>query len=786
MKMDKLNRELVFTRYTNTTQGTYLAKQYALVNHQIQKQAAAQMKQGTAEYVACDFDAFYNLLKEADSNTAMGYGVYDVGQYGTSAQIVVKAKANATNGSIARSKEYFGYADKPGILMIDHDPSKDGRPHTPESLLDALSSIYPAIATCAKIIKYSISSGVVMNGQTPPSSVGFHLYIPVLSASDIPRFGKLLYDHLWLKGEGFISLSTCGTMLERAAIDAAVFSPERLDFVGRPVIVSDQLAYTPRPEQYAPGDYLDTQQLADLTSHEIAMLDILKTAAKHQKQAHAEIAKQQWRTSLINQRVADGADKIKMTALIDELLANEMKSLYGDYPLLFDAPHLGGTTAAQVLRQPNRYDQQTLADPISGLAGGANKAIFYWNNGNKPIIHSFAQGGRVFALSQGKLKTNRQGRYENTLPNLAIGFSELLDGQVYYDTFEDVIFIKCRNTPWTELSAELITHLRLLLVEENFVQPTNADISDLMRYLAKTNERDSAIETVNQLQWDGVARIDTFFSRYFGAEDFPYVRAVSRYTWSTIAGRILAPGCQADMMPVLIGKQGIGKTQGIKAMALKPEHWCEITLEEHDNDNARITRGKVLAEVSELRGLNSRDAESIKAYISRQVESWVPKYQEYATAYKRRFIFIGTTNENRFLCDTTGNRRFLPINVTQIDVQAIKRDVEQLYAEACVIFNDAGIQWQDAQHLANAELDAFFTEDVWETTIMDALSRVNTQQDAVTTAYILSDILDIDVKSQTSAHTRRVSNILRKNGWEMVQKRRKGVRCYVWQFNANC
>jgi predicted P-loop ATPase len=57
-----------------------------------------------------------------------------------------------------------------------------------------------------------------------------------------------------------------------------------------------------------------------------------------------------------------------------------------------------------------------------------------------------------------------------------------------------------------------------------------------------------------------VPRVATLLLGYFGTEDTPYTRAVGRYTWTALAGRCAEPGVKADMVPVLIGLQGAGKT----------------------------------------------------------------------------------------------------------------------------------------------------------------------------------------------------------------------------------
>ncbi len=83
-------------------------------------------------------------------------------------------------------------------------------------------------------------------------------------------------------------------------------------------------------------------------------------------------------------------------------------------------------------------------------------------------------------------------------------------------------------------------------------------------------------------------------------------------------------------------------------------------------------RGRLVAEIGELRGLNTKELESIKAFVTRTHENWIPKYREFATQFPRRLVFVGTTNEDEFLADKTGNRRWLPVEVSKVDVKAIK------------------------------------------------------------------------------------------------------------------
>ena len=133
-----------------------------------------------------------------------------------------------------------------------------------------------------------------------------------------------------------------------------------------------------------------------------------------------------------------------------------------------------------------------------------------------------------------------------------------------------------------------------------------------------------------------------------------------------------------------------------------------------DDDMARNIRGKLVGEIAELRGLRGRDQESTKAWITRRDETWCPKYREFQVTYPRRIVLIGTSNEREFLDDPTGERRWLPVEAGAVDVEAIERDREQLWAEGATRFLASGIAWREAEQLARAEHAKFKVVDEWQ------------------------------------------------------------------------
>ncbi|WP_219847313.1 VapE domain-containing protein [Burkholderia multivorans] len=266
------------------------------------------------------------------------------------------------------------------------------------------------------------------------------------------------------------------------------------------------------------------------------------------------------------------------------------------------------------------------------------------------------------------------------------------------------------------------TRLQIQLERRGFLKLSKEGLRDGVGLVADENHIDSAIEWLTGLQHDGVPRIETFLRDYMAVEDTPYTRAVSRYLWTALAGRVLSPGCEAPMVPVLIGEQGAGKTRAVKALVPAQEFYCELKLDERDDNASRMMRGRLVIELGELRGLHTRDAESIKAFISRTHENFVPKYKEFSVTFARRFLFIGTTNQDELLADETGERRWLPVRVGRCDVDRIAADCLQLWAEARAVYERAGnVDWREAETLAREVHAQHKLSDPWSPIIHDWL-----------------------------------------------------------------
>lgn len=283
---------------------------------------------------------------------------------------------------------------------------------------------------------------------------------------------------------------------------------------------------------------------------------------------------------------------------------------------------------------------------------------------------------------------------------------------VAFDGFKQVIsFRKNPDDAWQPYDDSHSVDVGMALNHLGMLSVSDTKLRKAINAFARNNMFDEGIEWVNSLRWDGEDRLKNFARDVLRTEDTPYHRAVVRYMFTALAGRVLTPGVKADMMPILYGTQGVRKTTFVQCLAPKPEWYAKHDFKTSAADAARLLRGKVSVELDELRGLASREEEYIKSWVTTTHDSWVPKYMEYEITAPRRFIAVGTTNTRRMLADSTGNRRWLPVHVCpdggHIDTEYVTQHIEQLWAQGAAIYNKHGIAWQEAERLAAPILPNF-------------------------------------------------------------------------------
>lgn len=213
-----------------------------------------------------------------------------------------------------------------------------------------------------------------------------------------------------------------------------------------------------------------------------------------------------------------------------------------------------------------------------------------------------------------------------------------------------------------------------------------ANIDSALDVHASEHAFNDVQDYINGLIWDGVPRLDTLFIDYLGAEDTQYNRTVCRMAFTAAIARAMDPGCKYDSMVILCGKQGIGKSTLLDKMS---RGWFNDSIRSFEGkDASELLQGVWLVEISELDAFRKTDVARIKQFLSLRADRYRAAYGRHVRELPRCCVFFGTTNTSDFLQDTTGNRRFLPVDVGKTEhALTVWEDlpdstINQIWAEA--------------------------------------------------------------------------------------------------------
>jgi predicted P-loop ATPase len=291
---------------------------------------------------------------------------------------------------------------------------------------------------------------------------------------------------------------------------------------------------------------------------------------------------------------------------------------------------------------------------------------------------------------------------------------------------------------------------------------------DVMHQAIEVRARECSFHPVRKwlgsLKWDGIPRLKNFFPQYFGSEATEYTHGIGKMFMVSVVARVLKPGCKADYMVVLEGPQGSLKSTACKILG---GDWFSDSLPElaAGKDVSMHLRGKWLIEVAEMHAVGRAETTHLKAFISRRIEIYRPSYGRKEVHEDRQCVFIGTTNQEAYLRDETGGRRFWPVKTGTINIAALIRDREQLFAEAVVSYRN-GMQWWPDREFENIyiapEQAARYQGDVWEESISDYL-KVRSR---VTIGEIAQAALGFQTAKIGTADANRIRAVVTALGWK--------------------
>ena len=435
---------------------------------------------------------------------------------------------------------------------------------------------------------------------------------------------------------------------------------------------------------------------------------------------------------------------------------------------------------------------------------------------SSPIPEEADTPDKDWALS---LRVNRSGVCEQTIDNVLMILENDpgLRGRIKYNEFSSQLVI-LRELPWHNLKAPAgdqwsdtddacLRHY----MERRWEITLAAKIADGLTTLSKRHRFHPVRDYLNEQIWDGSPRVEKIFVDYLGAQDTEYVRTVTRKALVGAVARIMKPGCKFDYMPVLFGSQGIGKSHIIKLLA---GAWY--------SDSVTTVQGKEayeqlqdawIIEMAELSATKRAESESIKHFISKSEDSYRAAYAKRSVRYPRQCVFIGTTNDETFLKDRTGNRRYWPI---ALDPETKTKDlfkeldpdeVAQIWAEAVDLYNAGEELFLTSTTAAEAleKQREHMEEDLKEGQIREFLDmllppdwedmtiharrsfiagdydelgpKATIKRDKICAAEIMSELFRKDLGNVKSYETKEVNSILaRVSNWEVAKGSRGRLR----------
>lgn len=357
----------------------------------------------------------------------------------------------------------------------------------------------------------------------------------------------------------------------------------------------------------------------------------------------------------------------------------------------------------------------------------------------------------IEAAWEGRLHHTKDAKIINCLSNVALFLenSEVFKGNIRLNDFKKIVEIRnfagC-GKGWVALEDQHASMVMLWMqnIAGMLTVKTNG-VSEMLVTVAHKNVHNPIVEYLDGLKWDGVSRIDNYCKDYLNADvsSCPeYFRACgSKWLLSAVA-RAYEPGCKVDYTLVLENTQGQNKSKACMALVPDVDWFAEGISDIGTKDACQDIVGKWIVELGEMASVNKRDVNKNKKFLSTQSDRYRPSYGRVSKDVKRQCVFVGTVNpDGGYLSDPTGDRRYWPVRTGVVDVDRIKEDRDQLWAEAVQRYQGGERWWMESEELAKVQQDS--RKDIlnhrWYTDLSSIGYSFSAAGDPLTTFEILNE-----------------------------------------------
>jgi hypothetical protein len=357
-------------------------------------------------------------------------------------------------------------------------------------------------------------------------------------------------------------------------------------------------------------------------------------------------------------------------------------------------------------------------------------------------------------------KIDRKGIPKPTRTNTRRALRELGIG-CSYDVFHDKLLINGKPADIDNIALMLCVKLKKAFGFE----PSVAATREALVQLCLQNTFDSVKSYIDGLTWDRKPRLDRWLTVYLGAKDTELNSVFGRLALTAAVRRVRYPGVKFDSIIVLEGEMGTQKSMAIEVMAGKENFSDQTILGVRDREQQELLAGIWLFEIAELSNIRKTEVEHIKAFASRTYDRARPAYGRTRVDQPRRCILFATTNDSEYL--KAADRRFWPVRTSTIDIDALKHDRDQLWAEAAQREQEGAsiVLDQRPWKAAGIEQQKREESDPWDDILCDVIGTVSEGEERVFTIELYKTVLGFSTSKLRDIDAKRVGRCMRRLGW---------------------
>ena len=354
---------------------------------------------------------------------------------------------------------------------------------------------------------------------------------------------------------------------------------------------------------------------------------------------------------------------------------------------------------------------------------------------------------------------------------LILGNDERWAGVITFSAFSSKI-VKLRTPPYGGGTGDWgdIDDIRVMkwLAQQYNLRVKASSVIEAVSVVAHDNSFHPVRNYLNKLEWDRVPRLDTWLTTVMGVAQSGYSAKVGKRWMISAVARVMRPGCKADSVMILEGGQGEGKST---AMSILGGDWfMDTPFALGDKDGFQAIRGKWIIELGELDSFNKAESTKAKQFFSASTDTYRESYGRRTNDVPRQCVFVGTTNQDEYLKDATGNRRYWPVACTKVDLEQLREIRDQLWAEAMFCYKADEIWWvnRDETAMFSEAQDERFVVDEWEGPILTWLEESQIGE-TTSGSEVLASALKLDFGHWGKPEQMRVGAIMHRLGWRRVR-----------------